>query len=501
MGGDSIAQARVALDRIVDSLREQDFFSLIAFGSHFRNVLDGNAMLAATETNKQVARTLIRRLDADMGGTEIGTALEACYALRAPRKTQADVLLITDGNVFNHEQVVAKGRKSKHRVFTVGVGSSVTEVFVRELAEQTGGAFELVSPNEDMADKIHRHFLRMLAPACEKLDISWSTTPTCSFPDPVRAIYDGDTVHLFHWFDEQPTGEVKLALHLPDGQLTSQAIELGETEVAADDEAPAHSLARLAAATRIRGTQDEKVGAKVALDYQLMSPWTNCLVVDERPEGEKAEDLPALRKVKSMVSAGWGASGSIQRSMRSIPAMRDEAGAYDQVSRCEGGPTTYDEPAIRQRKRSASDDDMLSMPDFLRRVSRDGMEKGFWSIERWLDTNGCNPFSPPTLKQLHLEKEVQRALQQLIAQGMNEPMAVITFLYAAAREDQPARLERKHIRALRKLYREALVKSGADPKVVADKFKAAFQSVSFWNEVIERGLDKINQPTAEEMTE
>ena len=39
------------------------------------------------------------------------------------------------------------------RLFTVGVGSSVLEAFVQTLALSTGGACELLSPHEEMAER------------------------------------------------------------------------------------------------------------------------------------------------------------------------------------------------------------------------------------------------------------------------------------------------------------------------------------------------------------
>ena len=56
---------------------------------------------------------------------------------------------------------------------------------------------------------------------------------------------------------------------------------------------------------------DPERGAKEALDYQLVSKWTNYLVVAERAEGEKATHLPELRKVKQTLAAGWGGTGQV----------------------------------------------------------------------------------------------------------------------------------------------------------------------------------------------
>ena len=77
------------------------------------------------------------------------------------------------GNLLPGEEAVRSG----HRFFTVGVGSAVNERLVRDLAERTGGAAELVSPNEAMAERVHRHFKRIYASRVEEAVVEWPETP------------------------------------------------------------------------------------------------------------------------------------------------------------------------------------------------------------------------------------------------------------------------------------------------------------------------------------
>jgi Ca-activated chloride channel family protein len=131
MSGDSIAQAREALLRVLDELKPQDWFNIVAFGNSATPLF--NAQTKADKESLSYARGFLKKLDADMGGTEIGSALEMAVRLRCPEKIPQDILLITDGEIWEWEKVVAKAVKSQHRFFTVGVGSSVSEAFVRTL--------------------------------------------------------------------------------------------------------------------------------------------------------------------------------------------------------------------------------------------------------------------------------------------------------------------------------------------------------------------------------
>ena len=206
MGGDSIAQARDALLRVMDELRPQDWFNIVAFGDRATPLF--NAQVKADKDSISYARGFLKKLDADMGGTEIGSALEMAVRLRCSEKVQQDVLLITDGEIWEWEKIVAKAVKSKHRFFTVGVGSSVSEAFVRNLAERTDGACELVSPTENMAERIHRHFKRIGTPCSSDNEIIWPTQPLRVYPENLPPVYDCDTINLFAWFTEPPAGAV-----------------------------------------------------------------------------------------------------------------------------------------------------------------------------------------------------------------------------------------------------------------------------------------------------
>jgi len=74
------------------------------------------------------------------------------------------------------------------------------------------------------------------------------------------------------------------------------------------------TVARVAAAARLKEL-DDVVGLETALRYRLVSPWTNWLVVGPRTDEEKAQDLPALRKVPQTLAAGWGGVGGVAMSL------------------------------------------------------------------------------------------------------------------------------------------------------------------------------------------
>ena len=255
-----------------------------------------------------------------MGGTEIEAALRAAYGIAGEPGMPRDLLLITDGEVWDTDGSVAEARASGHRIFTVGVGSSVAEPFVRALAQATGGACELVAPREDMAERIHRHFQRILAPPARSARVTWPAPVQRAVPDPLPPPYPGDTMHLFGSFAERPQGPVVLELELSDGRTITHRLEIGElptdTADAERTSAARSDLARMGTAQRLPTIDDEEEATELAVRYQLLSEWTDYLVVHVRAETDKAIELPSLVKVPQVIAAGWHGVGTVLESRK-----------------------------------------------------------------------------------------------------------------------------------------------------------------------------------------
>jgi len=307
MAGESIGQTRIALLNIIESLNEQDRFSLTRFGSSIEQ--DIYKPLQATAANIALARNIVAKIEADLGGTEIFSAIEQTINL-AYELEPADILLITDGEVWDEpgensqtNTVIQLANQNQHRIFTVGVGSSVSERLVREVAEGTQGACELVNPGEGMAEKIERHFKRIYSEQAKSIVIDWSTQS--KWQTKPKHFFIGDTLHIFAKFQDKPEGKVKLTADMGNELFMEQSVDIK----AIDSDGDISTLARLIASQQLNNlTGDEKIA--LAVKYQLMTEETAYLVVDVKPEELKTDGLPNLRKISHMLAAGWGGVGS-----------------------------------------------------------------------------------------------------------------------------------------------------------------------------------------------
>ncbi len=317
MNGNSMQAARSALQRILDELGEADRFSLSRFGDTVEH--RSKAMWKGAPAALAASRRWAQKLEANLGGTEMNQALLSTLAL--PGAERNDVLLITDGEIQAIDTLVETARQSQHRFFVVGIGSSAAEGLLRRLAQETGGSCEFVSPGEPVEPAIVRLYHRMRSPVVSDIRIEWpqgcrihaaSDLPEC--------VFDGDDVTLF------------ARLHAQGAELLTQSVRLlgrvagVEGDICLAELQPqfiadeANTLARLAASQRYsqlkRGAENvpamlKKQLPELAEKYQLVTDDTSLILVKQRAEGLKAQDMPELRTVKSMLAAGWGGQGSV----------------------------------------------------------------------------------------------------------------------------------------------------------------------------------------------
>ena len=325
MGGDSITQALAAAMDILDSLDARDRFNITAFGSHNKTLFPKPER--ATASNLQGALDFVCLLDADMGGTEMLAALRAANEASSGPEEVADVLLVTDGQSSHAEHIISECAGLPGRVFTVGVGASVSQGLVQRLARETGGACELVSPGEEMAGHILRHFERMRQPMVSRESADWGATTSWELKVPGTAVFAGDTRHLVAGFSERPPCQLNYSAEYALGE-GSQEVDLQVDLVEPPSESMlASQLPRVLAALRLKLVDREKVLA-IALRYQLLSTQTKYLLVHEREEGKRAIDLPSLQIVDHQLPAGWGGIGSVLADITGKRAVFDEPCFY-----------------------------------------------------------------------------------------------------------------------------------------------------------------------------
>lgn len=344
MAGNSIASAKSGLKAIVAALEIQDRFSISAFGSTVQH--HQPRLWSARSAARATALGVIDTLDANLGGTQMEAALSSTFALGGD--TPSDVLLLTDGQIHAIDGVLATAKRSGHRIFVVGIGSSPAESHLRRLAEGTGGACDFVAPGEDIAQAIVRMFTRLRSPRITDLRVEWPGGAVPGWASTLStAVFDGDTVSVFATFDRPPSGAVRLlGMRTHGGPIEEIARSPLSPVVGTSD-----TLSRLGAAERVDALAAMPTGSeealRLAVDYQLVTDMTNFLLVHERAAGDKATTMPRLEKIAQMVLAGWAGT-----SAAAIP----NALALPMVLNCHFAPPDFFNSSRRARRVVLSDD-------------------------------------------------------------------------------------------------------------------------------------------------
>jgi Ca-activated chloride channel homolog len=303
MQGDSNEQARDALDWLFHQLQADDEVSMTRFGSQTVHVLP--RLQKCTEAYQRRLRAEARNIQADLGGTEMERALRNVMAITHEDEEpvgSASILLITGGEVWDIENIVASVRQRGHRVFALGVGSSPAESLLRELAEVSGGACEMVSPHQSMQQAVARLLDRMRRSCAVNCSVV-SDAPVLEQSPGAKEITQGDTLHQWAQVSSRPAAAPALQWTLAGQTFTRKAEHLVWDEDGI--------LPRLCAAQRLLDTSDEARQSALAVQYQLVTKHTNFILVHERAAGDKAQDLPLLQQVAQMQAAGVGGHGTV----------------------------------------------------------------------------------------------------------------------------------------------------------------------------------------------
>jgi len=217
MGGWKMVAARRAAARIVDTLTTADRFAVLTFDDEIdcpAGLSEG--LVEANDRHRYRAVEHLARVDA-RGGTEMLAPLRRALALLRTRNTRdAVVILVTDGQVGNEDQLLRElsNDLQRVRVHTVGIDQAVNAGFLGRLASVGGGRCELVESedrlDEAMAD-IHRRIGAPLAYSLALRAEGLATIEDTASPARLPDLFPGVPLVLSGRYRGSATGS--LALH------------------------------------------------------------------------------------------------------------------------------------------------------------------------------------------------------------------------------------------------------------------------------------------------
>lgn len=292
MQGEPIHQARKAIAACLAALEPADSFGIVAFDDVTESFKDH--LVKATPDNRRAAASYLDTIDA-RGGTELAAGVKAAASLLSA--TAGDIFVLTDGEVFGVEPIIATARATGIRLHALGIGSASQDRFLTLLARETGGISRFVTARERVDLAAVDLFASASAPNATGLKVSGPRIE----PTPADAVFPGRPLLLY--------GEVTAPAITLDWNGGSRSIAIPSGDNSAGEtlrllrgsrlitDAEARVLPESSKAED-RKTADrmEKYLERLSSDYGLASRRMALVAVVER-EGDRPGEPPSTRIV------------------------------------------------------------------------------------------------------------------------------------------------------------------------------------------------------------
>ncbi|MES9538765.1 VIT domain-containing protein [Actinomadura sp. NPDC000600] len=311
MHGWKMVAARRAAARIVDTFRAEDRFAVLSFDTVIERPRDlGSGLADGTDRNRFRAVEHLAALGA-RGGTEMLTPLDEGCRLLADSTRDRVLVLITDGQVGNEDQLLAhlEPRLRGVRVHTVGIDQAVNAGFLNRLAAIGGGRCELVE-SEDRLDEAMEHIHhRIAAPLATGLTLhadGLEIVPDTVAPARPSALFPGVPLQIAGRFRGTPSGTLSVRGTASDGTPWAQHA----TGIVVEDSAARSIWARahlrdLEDRYTVGGPDDlEQRIIATSLRFGVLCRFTAFVAVDSRVATEGEAPHQVVQPVE--MPRGWG---------------------------------------------------------------------------------------------------------------------------------------------------------------------------------------------------
>jgi Ca-activated chloride channel homolog len=172
MAGTSIQQAREALLQALDRLTPADRFGIVAFNHSFYEF--ASEPLTASPENVAAGRRYVQGLEAG-GGTEMLPAL--LHVMRKPETSGyvRHIVLLTDGDLGNEEQIFAALRRDLGgaRLYTVAIGSAPNFFLATKMAQFGRGSFTHIADISEIREQMGRLLETIESPVLTDVKLSF----------------------------------------------------------------------------------------------------------------------------------------------------------------------------------------------------------------------------------------------------------------------------------------------------------------------------------------
>lgn len=315
MFGYPLNTAKDLIRDLVTGLGETDTFNLILFANESTLLSPGS--LPATAQNIKAAIKLIDEQEGG-GGTSLLPALKDAIAIPKEDDTARSIVIITDGYVSNDNEIVSciTDNMGSASFFSFGIGTSVNDYLIKQIAGCGLGESFIVTDSEDAAESAENFRTYIEAPLLTDISVTCTGFDVYDVePSLPSVLYAAQPIVLFGKWRGKPDGTVTIT-GKAGGEEYVQEIPVKDVDVDTESEAIRYLWARthLDRITRYGSVRnDESVKAeitKLGLEYNMITPYTSFVAVSEiirNPDGDSTDvnqALPLPQRVSGLAVGG-----------------------------------------------------------------------------------------------------------------------------------------------------------------------------------------------------
>uniref|UniRef100_A0A8C5SPX7 Inter-alpha-trypsin inhibitor heavy chain H3 n=1 Tax=Laticauda laticaudata TaxID=8630 RepID=A0A8C5SPX7_LATLA len=312
MYGQKIRQAKEALTKIVEDLKEEDHFNIILFESSVSTWKDN--LIQATPENVNQSKEFISQIK-DLGTTNLNGGLltgiemlnKAHEAKSVPERSASLVIMLTDGDPTSGKQIEENAKnatKGKYPIYNLGFGYDVDYAFLERIATENNGVARRIFDDSDAALQLQGFYDEVANPLLTEVELDYKENGISDLTqNSFKHYYDGSEIAVAGRITDNDlnsiTAEVKAQGALNEVTYTEQA-DVEETTKALEEQQYIFGeyieklWAYLTIQQLLEGDEKENITAKaleLSLKYKFVTPLTSMVVT--KPEGNKVKEAIA----------------------------------------------------------------------------------------------------------------------------------------------------------------------------------------------------------------
>ncbi|XP_051546247.1 von Willebrand factor A domain-containing protein 5A-like isoform X2 [Myxocyprinus asiaticus] len=204
-----IDSAKDTLLLLLKSLPLGCFFNIYGFGSHFESFFPKSVVYNQDTMDEALKR--VKKMQADMGGTEILQPLKHIYSQPCYPDHPRQLFIFTDGEVGNTKEVLdlVKRHVHSHRCFSFGIGEGASAALITGMAREGSGHAQFITGSDRMQPKVMQSLQFALKPRVVNISVKWTVPDSITvdtLSPPINVLFQGQRALIYAHLNGENSG-------------------------------------------------------------------------------------------------------------------------------------------------------------------------------------------------------------------------------------------------------------------------------------------------------